>query len=94
MTRSGRKEGSLVPSKGNVSSVLANLGLVLNIANNGFRTGGEKGFSFPETGFFLRGFSRCYSLPRGGWGIFSFPQTDTGRDFLHLQYIGAGFVNL
>ena len=36
---------------------------------------GKKVFSFPETGFFLRGFSRCYSWPRGAGGIFSFPRT-------------------
>ena len=66
------------------------MGLVLNIANNGFITGGEKVFSFLKPGFFFAGFRVVTVCPGGLGKIFSFPQTGAFCYFLHLQFIGAG----
>ena len=92
MIQSGQGEESLVPSKGNVSSVLANFGLVLNIANDGFKTGGEKGFSFPETGFFFAVF-RVVTVCPGGLGDFFFPSNWYFSIFFAFAVYRGRFLN-
>ena len=68
------------------------LDLFLNIANNGFRTGGKKGFLFLKPDFFFADFRVVTVCPGELGDYLHLPNWHLSLFPLHLQCIGAGFL--